>query len=109
MNQASVSASDQADPNPLNDDETAAVNALANADIRVSKAVSNAAPSVGTTITYTVAATNLGPSDATSVDVVRRPAGGREFRLGRCRRLVSTTRRTGSGPSAHSRKRVPRS
>ena len=70
VNQAAIRASDQHDPNTLNDVWAASVNSQANADILVSKTVSNTAPAVGATVTYTVAVTNLGPSDATVVDVL---------------------------------------
>jgi uncharacterized repeat protein (TIGR01451 family) len=39
------------------------------ADIGVTKIVSNATPAVGTNVTFTIVATNLGPSDATGVQV----------------------------------------
>jgi uncharacterized repeat protein (TIGR01451 family) len=70
VNHAAVRSSDQHDPNPLNDGDPASVNAEANSDIRVTKSVSNGAPTVGTNVTYTIAATNLGPSDAANVDVL---------------------------------------
>jgi uncharacterized repeat protein (TIGR01451 family) len=69
VNQASVRSSDQHDPDGLNNTFAASVNAQANADILVTKTVSNTAPAVGATVTYTVAATNLGPSEATVVEV----------------------------------------
>lgn len=39
------------------------------ADIRITKAVSDATPGVGTNVTFTVAARNLGPNNATGVQV----------------------------------------
>jgi uncharacterized repeat protein (TIGR01451 family) len=39
------------------------------ADIRVTKIVSDATPAVGTNVTFTISATNLGPNDATGVQV----------------------------------------
>ena len=69
VNNASVVSQDQIDPNPLNDSDAASVNAAPAADLRVVKAVSNAAPGVGALVTYTIAVTNLGPNDATSADL----------------------------------------
>lgn len=39
------------------------------ADIRVRKSVSDPAPAVGANVTFTIAARNLGPNDATGVQV----------------------------------------
>ena len=47
VNQAAIRASDQHDPDTLNDVWAASVNSQANADILVSKTVSNTAPAVG--------------------------------------------------------------
>ena len=69
VNNAAVTAQDQADPDPLNNSDAASVNASATADLRVTKAVSDAAPAVGGLLTYTIAVTNLGPSAATSADI----------------------------------------
>ena len=68
-NNAAMASQDQIDPNPLNDSDAESVNAAPAADLRVAKAVSDAAPGVGALVTYTVAVTNLGPSDATSAEV----------------------------------------
>ena len=69
VNNASMASQDQIDPNPLNNSDAESVNAAPAADLRVAKAVSNAAPGVGALVTYTIAVTNLGPDDATSADV----------------------------------------
>ena len=75
-NNAAVASQDQVDPNPLNNNDAASINAAPNADLRVTKAVSNAAPPVGAPVTYTVAVTNLGPSAATSAEILDAlPAG----------------------------------
>ena len=58
------------------------INAAPAADLRVTKAVSNAAPGVGALVTYTIAVTNLGPDDATSADVERPVARRRCIRIG---------------------------
>ena len=68
-NNASMASQDQIDPNPLNNSDAESVNAAPAADLRVTKAVSDAAPGVGALVTYTIAVTNLGPNDATSADV----------------------------------------
>ena len=47
VNNAAVTAQDQADPDPLNNSDAASVNAAAAADLRVTKAVSDPAPAVG--------------------------------------------------------------
>ena len=69
VNNASMASQDQVDPNPFNNSDAVSVNAAPAADLRVAKAVSNAAPGVGALVTYTIAVTNLGPDDATSADV----------------------------------------
>ena len=69
MNNASMASQDQIDPNPLNNSDAESVNAAPAADLRVAKAVSDAAPGVGALVTYTIAVTNLGPNDATSAEV----------------------------------------
>ena len=69
VNNASMASQDQIDPNPINNSDAESVNAAPAADLRVTKAVSDAAPGVGALVTYTIAVTNLGPDDATSADV----------------------------------------
>jgi len=49
------------------------------ADIRVTKSVSNATPAVGTNVTFTVTARNLGPNNATGVQVTDVVPGGLTF------------------------------
>jgi uncharacterized repeat protein (TIGR01451 family) len=69
VNHASVASQDLVDPNPLNNNAAATVNGAGTADLRVTKAVSNTAPSVGDQVTYTIAVTNLGPDAATDVTI----------------------------------------
>ncbi len=57
----------EADPNPANDESSVSLNAGTTADIRVTKAISNPTPAVDQQVTFTVTATNLGPSPATGV------------------------------------------
>ena len=58
-NTASVGHSDQFDPNPANNSDTASVDPQ-EANLAVSKTVSNARPNVGDTVTFTVTLTNNG-------------------------------------------------
>jgi LPXTG-site transpeptidase (sortase) family protein len=67
-NTATKTAEDQTDPNPGNDSASSSLNAVA-ADIAVTKTVSNTAPNQGTNVTFTITATNNGPSNATGVQV----------------------------------------
>src|SRR5262249_42327503 len=67
-NTASISHSDQFDPNTANNSATTSTNPLV-ADLALAKSVSNAAPNVGDTVTFTITLTNSGPATATSVTV----------------------------------------
>ena len=75
-NTAEVTASDQPDPDstpgnnePTEDDQDSAVVGGQAADLDIDKIVSDNAPIVGSTVTYTLTATNIGPSNATNVVV----------------------------------------
>lgn len=58
------------DPTTGNNSATATVTVVApNADIALTKTVSSSTPNLGTPVTFTVTATNLGPSNATGVQV----------------------------------------
>jgi uncharacterized repeat protein (TIGR01451 family)/fimbrial isopeptide formation D2 family protein len=77
-NTATVTASDQTDPDISNNSSSATLNPPAGgvADIQVRKTVSNAAPNTGDTITYTIAVKNAGPDNATGVAITDAlPAG----------------------------------
>jgi len=64
-----------ADPNPSNDVSSAEVT-VRGADLAVYKSVDNLRPNEGDTLTYRIAVTNLGPSDATGVVIEEAiPAG----------------------------------
>ncbi|TDE54939.1 gliding motility-associated C-terminal domain-containing protein [Flavobacterium sp. GT3P67] len=59
----------QTDPTPGNNSATATLTPVAQTDLAVTKTVSNATPNVGSNVTFTIMATNNGPSDATGVSV----------------------------------------
>jgi uncharacterized repeat protein (TIGR01451 family) len=67
-NTASVTNSDQFDPNTANN-SASATETPQQADLAVTKTVSNATPNVGDTITFTVTLQNSGPDSATNVTV----------------------------------------
>ena len=67
-NTATVTAVDQFDPNTAND-SASATETPQQSDLALTKAVSNATPNVGDTITFTVTLTNIGPDAATGVTV----------------------------------------
>ncbi|MAU10680.1 MAG: hypothetical protein CL607_12720 [Anaerolineaceae bacterium] len=66
INNAAVSAVDQTDVNPDNDDDDAAINVLP-LDLAVTKVVDNNTPVPGEQITYTITVINNGPANATGV------------------------------------------
>jgi uncharacterized repeat protein (TIGR01451 family) len=67
-NTAAISHSDQFDPDPGNNSAGATVTPQ-QADLQISKAVSNPTPNVNDTITYTITLTDNGPNSATNVKV----------------------------------------
>ena len=67
-NTASISHSDQFDLNTANNTGSA-TETPQQADLALAKIVSNPSPNVGTTITFTVTLTDVGPSTATNVTV----------------------------------------
>jgi uncharacterized repeat protein (TIGR01451 family) len=67
-NTASVTRSDQADPNPANDSDSADFT-VQSVDLVIEKTVDDATPNEGDTIHYTVALQNLGPDAATNIKV----------------------------------------
>ena len=74
-NTASISHSDQFDPNPDNNIATRSVTPQ-QADLALAKIVNDPTPSVGDTITYTITLSNNGPDAATNVQVTEAlPAG----------------------------------
>jgi uncharacterized repeat protein (TIGR01451 family) len=59
----------EADVNPANDTASVSLNAIPSSDLQVTKGVSDAAPAIGSDVTFTVTIRNNGPSSATSVVV----------------------------------------
>ena len=67
-NTATVTAADQFDPNTGNN-SASATETPQQADLALTKTVSNPTPNVGDTVTFTVTLTNAGPDAATGVQV----------------------------------------
>lgn len=78
VNTASITALDQPDPNPGNNTDTASIFVLA-VDISLTKTVSNANPSVGQQVTYTIRLQNNLLTSATNVQVTDLLPGGVTF------------------------------
>ncbi len=68
-NSATVTASSETDGNPANDSDSADITVQAAADLAVVKTVDDPAPFEGSTISYTIALTNVGPDAASNVEV----------------------------------------
>jgi uncharacterized repeat protein (TIGR01451 family) len=67
-NTASISHSDQFDPDTANNSDTASIDPL-QADLLLTKFVNDPTPNVGDTVNFTINLTNNGPSSATNVMV----------------------------------------
>jgi uncharacterized repeat protein (TIGR01451 family) len=78
FNTATISHSDQFDPNTANNTASVATSPQ-QADLAVTKTVNDAAPNVGDTITYTVTVTDNGPSNATGITLQDSLPGGLSF------------------------------
>jgi uncharacterized repeat protein (TIGR01451 family) len=68
-NKASLSAVVEPDINPNNNMDQATITPPPDADVAMAKTVDNSTPAVGQTVTFTVTASNNGPSPATGVVV----------------------------------------
>src|SRR4029434_3329297 len=90
-NTATIAASDALDPNPAND-TASATETPQQADLAITKSVSDATPNVGDQITFTLTLTNSGPDAATGVQVTDLLPTGLSF--------VSATPSQGSYTSA---------
>jgi uncharacterized repeat protein (TIGR01451 family) len=77
-NTADVSHADQFDPSTINN-SASATEIPQQADLAIGKTVSNAQPSFGDTITFTVTASNNGPDAATNVTVADLLPAGLSF------------------------------
>ena len=67
-NKANVTSTNY-DPYPENNNATVDINAKPVADLLIVKTVTNSTPNFGDTVTFMVAVTNLGPSNATGITV----------------------------------------
>ena len=77
-NEARILTADQADPVEGNN-KARATETPQQADLELKKTVSNRAPNVGDTITFTVTLTNKGPDSATNVGVFDQLPAGLSF------------------------------
>ena len=73
------SNNDSASTGPLDEPVTIAMNIAPQVDLALTKTVNDSTPSVGDTITFTVALTNRGPDTATGVQVEDRLSAGLLF------------------------------
>ena len=94
-----VASSKTFDPNPINNFGTATL-VPQQADLAVTKTVSDPTPNVGDTVTFTVTLTNNGPSDATERDRPGPAPGRADVRRPPPRARAATTPPPGHGPSA---------
>ncbi len=69
-NTAVLQSLDQPDTNPGNNRASATLAVQPKVDIAINKTVDNSTPLAGDTIVYTITAANLGPNDATGVQVL---------------------------------------
>ena len=100
-NTATISGADQFDPNTGNN-TASATETPQQADLSVTKTVSDATPNVGDQITFTVTLSNSGPDAATGVQVTDLLPAGLTFVSARHRARAATTTSAGCGPSARS-------
>ncbi|MHC5112428.1 MAG: DUF11 domain-containing protein, partial [Planctomycetota bacterium] len=75
INEAGVTAVDQPDSNPGNENDIAAVT-VDGTDLQVVKTVDNGTPDPGNTVVWTIVVTNNGPNQATNVEITDIPPVG---------------------------------
>ncbi|MEX2177008.1 MAG: DUF11 domain-containing protein [Pirellulaceae bacterium] len=78
-NTAAITASDQADSVTANDTDTVQVDAVATANLSLTKTVDEAAPDLGSDVTFTLTLSNAGPDAATGVVVTDLLPAGLDF------------------------------
>ncbi|WP_367288097.1 DUF11 domain-containing protein [Laspinema palackyanum] len=78
INTASITASDQPDPNNSNNRGTVTI-PQQQADLKVQKIVDNPNPNLGDIVTYTISVVNNGPNNATNVSIVEQLPTGLTF------------------------------
>ncbi|HEV3236355.1 MAG TPA: hypothetical protein VGZ25_05175 [Gemmataceae bacterium] len=78
INTATITHSDQVDPNP-NNNTASATETPQQADLQVTKAIDNSAPTLGDAIQYTVTIKNNGPNIATHVTLADKIPSGLTF------------------------------
>ncbi|WP_154794563.1 DUF7507 domain-containing protein [Occultella kanbiaonis] len=69
-NSVSLVSLDQRDSNPTNNNATASITVVEEADLEVTKVVDQPVAQPGDTVTYTITITNLGPNDDENIEVV---------------------------------------
>jgi uncharacterized repeat protein (TIGR01451 family) len=79
LTNTAVAASTTADPNPGNESATATTTVAGLANVEIDMDVDNPAPGVGTNVTFTIDATNNGPSAATNIKVTDKLPRGLTF------------------------------
>jgi uncharacterized repeat protein (TIGR01451 family) len=86
VNTATITASDQGDPDPIPTESSAIVDVRGLADLSLTKTVDDPSPGVGDTVVFTLTVSNAGPDPSTSAEVTDLlPAG-----LGYVSHLAST-------------------
>jgi uncharacterized repeat protein (TIGR01451 family)/gliding motility-associated-like protein len=80
VNEASVLSS-TTDPDPDNNNDDLAVSVNSEANLSITKTVNNNTPNVGSTVVFTLRASNQGPSNATGVEVIEQLPDGYSYVL----------------------------
>jgi uncharacterized repeat protein (TIGR01451 family)/gliding motility-associated-like protein len=77
-NKASITASEN-DPDRGNNNASITLSAVAVADVVITKTVDNGTPNVGSNVTFTIRASNMGPSNANNIKVIEALPDGYTF------------------------------